>query len=109
MQVGGVHIQTGIDCEPLLLNVLHLDTSSEGEKCCQVIESPHVFPSNAEVGTVLTALAIPAGVIFINSAGCPGGEGWMAISKEDMRKTFREQGLGNGSSVLIQDSHDDNR
>uniref|UniRef100_A0A7N9CLU8 Ubiquitin carboxyl-terminal hydrolase 40 n=1 Tax=Macaca fascicularis TaxID=9541 RepID=A0A7N9CLU8_MACFA len=108
VEVGGVHIQTGIDCEPLLLNVLHLDTSSEGEKCCQVIESPHVFPSNAEVGTVLTALAIPAGVIFINSAGCPGGEGWMAISKEDMRKTFREQGLGNGSSVLIQDSHDDN-
>ncbi|XP_063646965.1 ubiquitin carboxyl-terminal hydrolase 40 isoform X22 [Pan troglodytes] len=107
-QVGGVHIQTGIDCEPLLLNVLHLDTSRDGEKCCQVIESPHVFPANAEVGTVLTALAIPAGVIFINSAGCPGGEGWTAIPKEDMRKTFREQGLRNGSSILIQDSHDDN-
>lgn len=109
LQVGGVHIQTGIDCEPLLLNVLHLDTSRDGEKCCQVIESPHVFPANAEVGTVLTALAIPAGVIFINSAGCPGGEGWTAIPKEDMRKTFREQGLRNGSSILIQDSHDDNR
>ncbi|XP_024099349.2 ubiquitin carboxyl-terminal hydrolase 40 isoform X4 [Pongo abelii] len=108
VEVGGVHIQTGIDCEPLLLNVLHLDTSSEREKCCQVIESPHVFPANAEVGTVLTALAIPAGVIFINSAGCPGGEGWTAIPKEDMRKTFREQGLRNGSSILIQDSHDDN-
>ncbi|XP_011509701.1 ubiquitin carboxyl-terminal hydrolase 40 isoform X3 [Homo sapiens] len=108
VEVGGVHIQTGIDCEPLLLNVLHLDTSSDGEKCCQVIESPHVFPANAEVGTVLTALAIPAGVIFINSAGCPGGEGWTAIPKEDMRKTFREQGLRNGSSILIQDSHDDN-
>ncbi|XP_063504191.1 ubiquitin carboxyl-terminal hydrolase 40 isoform X6 [Pongo pygmaeus] len=108
VEVGGVHIQTGIDCEPLLLNVLHLDTSSEREKCCQVIESPHVFPANAEVGTVLTALAIPAGVIFINSAGCPGGEGWTAIPKEDMRKTFREQGLRNGSSILIQDSHGDN-
>ncbi|XP_054535538.1 ubiquitin carboxyl-terminal hydrolase 40 isoform X12 [Pan troglodytes] len=108
VEVGGVHIQTGIDCEPLLLNVLHLDTSRDGEKCCQVIESPHVFPANAEVGTVLTALAIPAGVIFINSAGCPGGEGWTAIPKEDMRKTFREQGLRNGSSILIQDSHDDN-
>ncbi|XP_017393175.1 ubiquitin carboxyl-terminal hydrolase 40 isoform X1 [Cebus imitator] len=108
IEVGGVHIQTGIDCEPLLLNVLHLDTSSEGEKCRQVIESPYVFPSNAEVGTVLTALAIPAGVIFINSAGCPGRESWTAIPQEDMRKTFREQGLRNGSSVLIRDSHDDN-
>ncbi|XP_075862168.1 ubiquitin carboxyl-terminal hydrolase 40 isoform X2 [Microcebus murinus] len=107
VEVGGVQIQTGIDCEPLLLNVLHLDTSSEGEKCQQVIESPHVFPSNAEVGTVLTALTIPAGVVFINSAECPGEESWTAIPKEDMKKTFREQGLRNGSSVLIQDSNND--
>ncbi|XP_008063295.1 ubiquitin carboxyl-terminal hydrolase 40 [Carlito syrichta] len=108
VEVGGVQIPTGIDCEPLLLNILHLDTSSEGEKCQQVIESPHVFPSNAEVGTVLTALAIPAGVIFKNSAECPGEDSWTAIPKEDMKRTFREQGLRNGSSVLIQDPNDDN-
>ncbi|XP_012514781.1 PREDICTED: ubiquitin carboxyl-terminal hydrolase 40 [Propithecus coquereli] len=107
LEVGGVQIQTGIDCEPLLLNVLHLDTSSEGEKCQQVIESPHVFPSNAEVGTVLTALTIPAGVVFINSGECAGEESWTAIPKEDMKKTFREQGLRNGSSVLIQDSNNE--
>ncbi|XP_049744442.1 ubiquitin carboxyl-terminal hydrolase 40 isoform X2 [Elephas maximus indicus] len=107
VEVGGVQIQTGIDCEPLLLNVLHPATSREGEKCQQLIESPHVFPSNAEVGTVFTALAVPAGVILISHAESTGEESWTAIPMEDLKKTFREQGLSNGSSVLIQDSNGD--
>ncbi|XP_053453263.1 ubiquitin carboxyl-terminal hydrolase 40 isoform X5 [Nycticebus coucang] len=104
VEVDGVQIQTGIHCEPLLLNVLHLDTSSGGENCQQVVESPCVFPSNAEVGTVLAALTVPTGVIFINSAECAGEASWASLPKEDMKKTFRELGLKNGSSVLIQDS-----
>lgn len=74
-----------------------------------MIESPHVFPSNAEIGTVFTALAIPEGVILINNTESRGEENWTTIPKEDLKKTFREQGLRNGSSVLIQGSNDGNR
>ncbi|KAM9691311.1 ubiquitin carboxyl-terminal hydrolase 40 isoform 6-T12 [Dama dama] len=108
VEVGGIQIPTGSDCEPLLLNVLHVATSSEGEECQQLKESPHVFPSNAEIGTVFTALAIPEGVILINNTESRDEENWTTIPKEDLKKTFREQGLRNGSSVLIQGSHDGN-
>ncbi|XP_070324543.1 ubiquitin carboxyl-terminal hydrolase 40 isoform X11 [Odocoileus virginianus] len=108
VEVGGIQIPTGSDCEPLLLNVLHVATSSEGEECQQFIESPHVFPSNAEIGTVFTALAVPEGVILINNTESRDEENWTTIPKEDLKKTFREQGLRNGSSVLIQGSHDGN-
>ncbi|XP_069441042.1 ubiquitin carboxyl-terminal hydrolase 40 isoform X5 [Ovis canadensis] len=108
VEVGGIQIPTGSDCEPLLLNVLHVATSSEGEECQQLIESSHVFPSNAEIGTVFTALAIPEGVILINNTESRGEENWTTIPKEDLKKTFREQGLRNGSSVLIQGSNDGN-
>ncbi|XP_032251367.1 ubiquitin carboxyl-terminal hydrolase 40 isoform X3 [Phoca vitulina] len=108
VEVGGIQIPTGSDCEPLLLNVLHLATSGEGEKCQQLVESPHVFPSNAEVGAVLTALAVPVGVLFVSATDPAGEENWVAVPKEDLKKTFREQGLRNKSSVLVQDSRDDN-
>ncbi|XP_059559575.1 ubiquitin carboxyl-terminal hydrolase 40 isoform X10 [Myotis daubentonii] len=106
VEVGGIQIPTGSDCEPLLLNVFHLATGSE--ECRQLVESPQVFPANAEVGTVFTALAIPGGVIFTSNTASVGGESWTAIPKEDLKKTFREQGLRNGSSILIQDSSNDN-
>ncbi|KAG8515569.1 Ubiquitin carboxyl-terminal hydrolase 40 [Galemys pyrenaicus] len=107
VEVGGVQISTGSDCEPLLLNVLRLTTSSDGENCQQLTESSHVFPSNAEVGAVFTALAIPVGVVFINNTESTGEENWAAIPEEDLKKTFREQGVRNGSSVLIQESSND--
>jgi ubiquitin carboxyl-terminal hydrolase 40 len=108
LQVGGVQIQTGFDCEPLLLNILHLELSGEGSKCEQLVESPHVFPANAEVGAVFTALGTPAGAILMNSVESADGECWTAVPKEDMKKTFREQGLRNGSLILVQDSDSDN-
>ncbi|XP_036028698.1 ubiquitin carboxyl-terminal hydrolase 40 isoform X2 [Onychomys torridus] len=107
IEVGGVQIQTGSDCEPLLLHIVHLGMSGEGSKCEQLVESPHVFPANAEVGTVFTALAIPVGVILTNSVESTDEECWTAISKEDMKKTFREQGLRNGSLILVQDADSD--
>ncbi|XP_012583379.1 PREDICTED: ubiquitin carboxyl-terminal hydrolase 40 isoform X1 [Condylura cristata] len=108
VEVGGVQISTGSDCEPLLLNVLHVTTSTDGEHCQQLMESPHVFPSNAEVGAVFTAFAIPAGAVFINNTESAGEENWAAVPQEDLKKTFREQGVRNGSSLLIQDaSHSD--
>ncbi|XP_053775205.1 ubiquitin carboxyl-terminal hydrolase 40 isoform X3 [Desmodus rotundus] len=106
VEVGGIQIPTGSDCEPLLLNVLHLATSSDGSP--QLTESPHVFPANAEVGSVFTALAIPVGAIFIRKPDSTGQERWAAIPTEGLAKTFREQGLRNGSSVLIQDSSNEN-
>lgn len=70
-------------------------------------ESAHVFPSNAEIGSVFTAMAIPAGVAFIVTAEPAGEERWTAIPEGDLKKTFREQGLRNGSSLLVQDSSND--
>ncbi|XP_058556713.1 ubiquitin carboxyl-terminal hydrolase 40 isoform X7 [Neofelis nebulosa] len=107
VEVGGIHIPTGSDCEPVLINVLHLAASSQGEKCQQLAEAPHVFPSNAEVRAVLTALAMPVAVLFVSTTDSVGEENWVAIPEEDLKKTFREQGLGNGSSVLVQESKDD--
>ncbi|XP_025790940.1 ubiquitin carboxyl-terminal hydrolase 40 [Puma concolor] len=107
VEVGGIHIPTGSDCEPVLINVLHLAASSRGEKCQQLVEAPHVFPSNAEVRAVLTALAMPVAVLFVSTTDSVGEENWAAIPEEDLKKTFREQGLGNGSSVLVQESNDD--
>ncbi|XP_036713308.1 ubiquitin carboxyl-terminal hydrolase 40 isoform X1 [Balaenoptera musculus] len=108
VEVGGIQIPAGSDCEPLLLNVLHPATSNEEEECQQLIDSPHVFPSNAEIGSVFTAFAIPDGVILVNNTESVGEESWTTIPKEDLKKTFREQGLRNGSSILIQDSNDGN-
>ncbi|XP_054946574.1 ubiquitin carboxyl-terminal hydrolase 40 isoform X2 [Physeter macrocephalus] len=108
VEVGGIQIPAGSDCEPLLLNVLHPATSGEEEECQQLIDSPHVFPSNAEIGSVFTAFAIPDGVILVNNTESVGEESWTTIPKEDLKKTFREQGLRNGSSILIQDSNDGN-
>lgn len=110
LQVGGVQIPTGVDCEPLLLHILHLETSGDGQSCEQLVEAPHIFPANAAVSTVLTALALPEGVIFTHSAWSAGEASWTPISQEDMQRTFREHGLKDGSSVLVQDSYSgDNR
>ncbi|XP_010946467.2 ubiquitin carboxyl-terminal hydrolase 40 isoform X3 [Camelus bactrianus] len=109
VEVGGIQIPTGGDCEPLLLNVLSLTPSGEGGECQQLIESPRVFPSNAQLGTVFSALAIPEGVVvLISNTESIGEESWTTVPKEDLKKTFREQGLRNGSSILIQDSSSDN-
>ncbi|XP_069869558.1 ubiquitin carboxyl-terminal hydrolase 40 isoform X2 [Dipodomys merriami] len=107
VEVGGVQIQTGVDCEPLLIHVLHVETSAEGETQGQLVETPHVFPANAEMRTVFTTLAMPVGVILVNLAE-PGGDEWTAIPQKDLKKTFREQGLRNGSSLLLQHSHSAN-
>ncbi|XP_013375312.1 PREDICTED: ubiquitin carboxyl-terminal hydrolase 40 isoform X1 [Chinchilla lanigera] len=107
VEVGGVQIPTGVDCEPLLLHVLHLETDGDGRRRGQVVESPHVFPANAEVGAVLTSLAIPAGVILTHSARSAGEESWTPIPRESMQRTFREHGLRDGSSLLVQDAYSD--
>nr|XP_045003054.1 ubiquitin carboxyl-terminal hydrolase 40 isoform X3 [Jaculus jaculus] len=108
VEVGGVHIETGPDCEPLLLNVLRQGTGA-GAECEQPVELPVVVPANAEVGSVRTALALPEGVILMTITGPAEEERWAAIPREDLKKTFREQGLRDGSSILVQDSNTDDK
>lgn len=43
----------------------------------------------------------------MNSVESTDEECWTAIPQEDMKKTFREQGLRNGSLILVQDSDSD--
>ncbi|XP_017654877.1 ubiquitin carboxyl-terminal hydrolase 40 isoform X2 [Nannospalax galili] len=102
VEVGGVQIQTGSECEPLLFHVLRLETSGEGATREQWVESSHVFAANAEMGALFRVLAVPAGAILLNSAETADEEHWTAIPKDDLTKTLREQGLRDGSVILVQ-------
>ncbi|XP_055977831.1 ubiquitin carboxyl-terminal hydrolase 40 [Sorex fumeus] len=103
-QVGGVPIATGSESEPLLLNVLRPAPGGEGAEGQQLVESTLVFPSNADVGAVLAACALPQGVVSISSTEPAGPESWTTVPKEDTHRTLRELGLCNGSSISIRDS-----
>ncbi|KAM8789556.1 ubiquitin carboxyl-terminal hydrolase 40 isoform 2-T3 [Rhynchonycteris naso] len=101
VEVGGVRIRTGRDCEPLLLNVLHL--AAGGAACGRPAEAPRVFPADAELGAVLAALTIPAGAVSICGREAAAEDGWLAVPEDGLRKTLREQGLRDGSSILVQE------
>ncbi|XP_043858164.1 ubiquitin carboxyl-terminal hydrolase 40 isoform X2 [Dromiciops gliroides] len=103
MEVGGVKIPTGDDAVPILLNILQLTNSSDGERGQPFLETPHVFPANAKVGTIFTAFAFSPGILLVNITGSRvlELENWIVIPKENLEKTFKEQGLQDGSSVWI--------
>ncbi|XP_027697914.1 ubiquitin carboxyl-terminal hydrolase 40-like [Vombatus ursinus] len=103
MEVGGVKIPVGEDALPILLNILQLTNSSDGENGQPFEELHHVFPSNAEVGSIFTALASPVGILLVNITGSRilELENWTVIPRENFGKTFREQGLQDGSCVWI--------
>ncbi|XP_072496819.1 ubiquitin carboxyl-terminal hydrolase 40 isoform X3 [Notamacropus eugenii] len=103
MEVGGVKIPTGDDAVPILLNILQLTNTSDGEKGQPFLEIHHVFPSNAEVGTIFTALGSPVGIILVNVTGSRilESENWTVIPKENFGRTFREEGLQDGSSLWV--------
>ncbi|XP_056676110.1 ubiquitin carboxyl-terminal hydrolase 40 isoform X1 [Monodelphis domestica] len=106
MEVGGIRIPTGNDTIPILLNILQLTDNNDEEKMQPFVETCHVFPSNAKVGTIFTALAFPVGIILLNTT-CSRAiqlENWTVIPKENLEKTFKEQGLKDGNSLLILDS-----
>ncbi|XP_028924841.1 ubiquitin carboxyl-terminal hydrolase 40 isoform X1 [Ornithorhynchus anatinus] len=108
MEVSGEKIPTGEDCVPVLLTVFRPSENNGGGKVEQVTESQHVFPANADISSVCTALAFPAGSIWMNGAGSNVTEleNWNVILKEDMKKTIRECGLKDGSSILLLRSND---
>ncbi|XP_053140007.1 ubiquitin carboxyl-terminal hydrolase 40 isoform X2 [Hemicordylus capensis] len=106
-EVDGVEVQTGIDHEPVLINVLHLAGHNEGRRGQQFIESQHVFSFSSNLRTVCETLTSPKGIILKNHSGSEKEtEKWKVIPEEDMKKTLRNIGLTDGSSILVLDSHD---
>ncbi|XP_074045945.1 LOW QUALITY PROTEIN: ubiquitin carboxyl-terminal hydrolase 40 [Macrotis lagotis] len=106
MEVGGVKIPTGDDTVPILLNILQLTNDSDEEKGHSFVETQHVFPSNAVIGTIFAALASPVGIILVNITGSRvlDLENWTVIPKESLEETIREHGLKDGSSLWIVNS-----
>ncbi|XP_062972109.1 ubiquitin carboxyl-terminal hydrolase 40 isoform X2 [Elgaria multicarinata webbii] len=106
-EVDGVEVQIGIDHEPVLINVLRLAGHNEGRKGQQFMESQHVFSCSSSLGIVHDALTSPKGIILKNHSGSnKEAENWKVIPEEDMKKTLRNVGLTDGSSILVLDSHD---
>lgn len=96
LQVGGVPIPVGYDCEPLLLHIV---------RHCEDYrwESMLIIAGNADLGAVSAARDIPLGIVFINTEPM-GRENWTLVSKKDMRRTLLDLGLRNGNSILFQDA-----
>ncbi|XP_044287740.1 ubiquitin carboxyl-terminal hydrolase 40 isoform X2 [Varanus komodoensis] len=106
-EVDGAEVLVGIDHEPVLINVLRLAGHNEGQKGQQFMESQHVFPCSSSLGMVREALTSPEGIILKNHSGSnKEAENWEVIPEEDLKKTLKNVGLSNGSSILVLDSHD---
>uniref|UniRef100_A0A8C5Q031 USP domain-containing protein n=1 Tax=Leptobrachium leishanense TaxID=445787 RepID=A0A8C5Q031_9ANUR len=94
-QVGGVFVQSGEDCAPILITVLHKTQNKTSENQC-------VFPSNAQLSDVqekLTGSNNPEPLLCLPSIDCAGG--WRVCSTDDMSKTLKMLGLKDGSSIHL--------
>ncbi|XP_061463760.1 ubiquitin carboxyl-terminal hydrolase 40 isoform X2 [Rhineura floridana] len=106
-EVDGVEVQTSIDHEPIIINVLRLAGHNEGRMGQQFVESQHVFSCSSNLRTVCEALMSPKGIVLKNHSQCEReSENWKVIPEEDMKKTLRNIGLSDGSSILVLGSHD---
>uniref|UniRef100_A0A670HVH5 Ubiquitin carboxyl-terminal hydrolase n=1 Tax=Podarcis muralis TaxID=64176 RepID=A0A670HVH5_PODMU len=104
-EVDGVEVLTGIDHEPVLINVLRLAGHNEGRVGQQFMESQHVFPCSSNLRAICDALMSPEGIVLKNHSGSEkDSENWKVIPEEDMKQTLRDIGLKNGSSILVLDS-----
>lgn len=107
LQVGGIDVLTGLDHEPVLLNVLRLAGYNKGGKGQHFTESQHIFPCSVELSTLCKALTSSRGIILMNSSGSDNeAKNWKVIPEENMKKTVKTTGLTDGSSILVLDSHD---
>nr|XP_060639697.1 ubiquitin carboxyl-terminal hydrolase 40 isoform X1 [Anolis sagrei ordinatus]XP_060639705.1 ubiquitin carboxyl-terminal hydrolase 40 isoform X1 [Anolis sagrei ordinatus] len=106
-EVDGVEIQTGIDHEPVLINVLRLAGHNEGRKGQQFTESQHVFSCSLSLRMISEVLTSSKGIILKSHSGLEReADNWKVIPEEDMEKTLRTVGLTDGCSILVLDSHD---
>uniref|UniRef100_A0A670HX43 Ubiquitin carboxyl-terminal hydrolase n=1 Tax=Podarcis muralis TaxID=64176 RepID=A0A670HX43_PODMU len=107
-EVDGVEVLTGIDHEPVLINVLRLAGHNEGRVGQQFMESQHVFPCSSNLRAICDALMSPEGIVLKNHSGSEkDSENWKVIPEEDMKQTLRDIGLKNGSSILVLDMPED--
>lgn len=107
-QVGGLCVQSGPDCAPLLLTIMRpCKTKSNG--CSQKYsEIQKVFPSNYQLRDLQQTLAgSPSEESLLCSPSTETSEGWSVFAMEDMGKTLKMLGLRDGSSLLLLDSHEE--
>ncbi|XP_058258629.1 ubiquitin carboxyl-terminal hydrolase 40 isoform X2 [Hemibagrus wyckioides] len=121
-EVNGVCVQSGAECEPLLLNILRpggaeLDSvgvvgdQSVGEAsepdASGLVHMMQGFSGGATLGGVREALSLPEALVCQQAKGVgPGGEGggasrWKVCSPEAMRRTLRELTLRDGDTLLL--------
>ncbi|XP_066431806.1 ubiquitin carboxyl-terminal hydrolase 40 [Eleutherodactylus coqui] len=107
-QVGGLYVQSGPDCAPLLLKIMR-PCKTESNGCSQrYSESEQVFPSNFQLRDLQQTLAgSPTKESLLCSPSTETSEGWSVFAMEDMSKTLKMLGLRDGSSLLLLDSQEE--
>lgn len=115
-------VQSGAECEPLLLNILRpvgpeldsvdvvgdqsVDEASEPDTS-GLVHMMQGFSGGATLGGVREALSLPEALVCQQAKGVgPGGEGggasrWKVCSPEAMRRTLRELTLRDGDTLLL--------
>ncbi|MCJ8750146.1 hypothetical protein PDJAM_G00259220 [Pangasius djambal] len=121
-EVNSVCVQTGAECEPLLLNILRpsgaeLDSvgvagvGSKGDAseadASGLVHVMQGFSGGVTLGGVREALSLQDALVCQQAKGVgPGGEGggasrWKVCSPEAMRTTLRELTLRDGDTLLL--------
>ncbi|XP_053327027.1 ubiquitin carboxyl-terminal hydrolase 40 [Spea bombifrons] len=101
-KVGGVLVQTGADCAPLLLTILQ-QTPNNGPA---YRESQFVFPANSRLCDVqekLTGVSTQEPLLCLKSTESSGG--WSVCTLKDMNKTLKMLGVKDGSCLLLLNAH----
>ncbi|XP_069839220.1 ubiquitin carboxyl-terminal hydrolase 40 isoform X2 [Dendropsophus ebraccatus] len=107
-QVGGLCVQSGPDCAPLLLTIMRQCQTKSNGGPQKYSESQKVFPSNFQLRDLqLTLAGSPSKESLLCSPSSETSEGWSAFAMEDMNKTLKMLGLRDGSSLLLLDSHEE--
>ncbi|XP_043930982.1 ubiquitin carboxyl-terminal hydrolase 40 [Protopterus annectens] len=105
-EVCGTEILTGIDCEPVLLNILQVAKKGDCAEQSKSQETQQVFPCNAVLSSIQEMLATSLGVKKEQLSICTGSdfeesENWYEFSDKDMQKTIKELRLKNGACILV--------
>lgn len=117
-----MRVQTGAECEPLLLNILRpggveldsvgmADVESVGEASVAdasgLVQVMRGFSGGVTLGGVREALSLQEALVCQLTKGVgPGGEGggasrWKVCSPEAMRRTLKELTLRDGDTLLL--------
>ncbi|XP_075463479.1 ubiquitin carboxyl-terminal hydrolase 40 isoform X2 [Ascaphus truei] len=103
-EVGGLAVQSGAHCAPLLLTILRPALHSDSSPEPPYTESQSVFPCSSRLSDVRQALACPTPQeSLLCSPSAEGSGGWSVCPPGEMGKTLRELGLKDGSSLLLLD------